>query len=106
MTAQAPSLPNPAPLISLTVDDADKARSPMKLAVQRFRRNRLAVTGFVIVIIFIVLATGAAVFSPFALEDTTGCQTAVNGTSCTTQGDAYQYAPPGTVDQATGKISI
>jgi oligopeptide transport system permease protein len=99
MTASAS--PIPSPILSLGLANAEKVRSPMQLALGRFRRNRLAMGGIVIVLIVFFMAVLASVISPFTLEDVSTC-------TDTTQNCAvgWIYAPVGSVDATTGKTNL
>src|SRR5579864_4388357 len=104
MATQAASMPGP--IASLRIDEQEQAQVPWKLGLRRFRRNRLALAGIVIVAIFILLALFADYISPFSLDQTTTCTGVVAGTSCTAVGETFLDAPAGTVDAQTGKTSI
>ena len=99
MTASAPPLSSP--IVSLSIPNADQARSPMQLALSRFRRNRLALSGIVIVLIVLGMAVFADVISPFSLDDVSIC--ADKTANCAS---AWVYAPVGSVDAASGKTNL
>src|SRR5579864_8906606 len=100
MATQATSLPGP--VASLRIDAEDQPQTPWRMALRRFRQNRLAVIGVIVVAIFAFLALFADLISPFNLNDVTTCSALVVGTTCSEQGDVFQLAPPGTVDATTG----
>ena len=104
MATQASALPGP--ITSLKIDTQDQAIVPWRMGLRRFRRNRLAVVGLVVVVIFAFLGLFADFVSPFALTDTTTCSGPIAGTACTEKGDTYLLAPPGTVDATTGHVDI
>ncbi len=88
MTTQA------APLSSaqiLSLKEQETARTPMQLALERFRRNKLAVVSIVIVLFMVTMALTAGIFAPFA----------PNYQSADTQD-----APPGFVDPVMHKTNL
>jgi len=99
MTASAS--PVPSSIASLGLPSADQARSPVQLALGRFRRNRLAMAGIIIVLIVTVIALLANVISPFSLEDVSTC--ADTTANCNV---GWVYAPVGSVDSTTGKTNL
>ena len=99
MTAAASPLPGS--IASLSVDANDQARSPLKMALTRFRRNRLAMTGLLIVLVVTVIALLANFIAPFQLEDVSTC--ADTTANCAV---GWVYAPPGAVDATTGKTNL
>ncbi|MHB8629796.1 MAG: ABC transporter permease [Aggregatilineales bacterium] len=104
MATQAVSMPGP--IASLKIDAQDQAQSPWKMALRRFRQNRLAVAGVFVVLAFAFVALFADFISPFNLEDTTICSGPVAASACTAKGDTYLLAPPGTVDATSGHTDI
>ncbi len=87
MTTQA----IPVSGVVLNIQVEKPARTPMQLALDRFRRNRLAVISIVIVTILIAMALTAGVFAPFAPN----FQSAV-----------AQDAAPGAVEPTTHRINV
>ena len=66
---QAPAVPiTPRALGPAALADARPHRSQFQLALRRFRANRLAVLGALIVALLLVLAVGAPVIAPFPYD--------------------------------------
>lgn len=77
-------------VVNLKQVQKDTARTPMQLALRRFRKNRLAIAGLCIVFFFVVIALTADVLAPFSFRY---------------QNPDLQYAPAGHVDQKLGKVN-
>jgi oligopeptide transport system permease protein len=79
-----------APILRLTETEFTKPRSPTRMAMLRFRRNKLALGGLVVVLfaIFIALAADSLKLFPPLYQG------------------PYQDALPGTVNQTTGQMFV
>lgn len=83
--------PLPGQITSLKPAAQDAARTPLTMAFERFRRNRLSVGGGIVVLFFVFVALTAGIFAPFDPNHQTM---------------EAQDVAPGTYNAQAGKVNL